>query len=373
MEQYIADVQIAVLDGALKKYKDLIDKGYDKKFEIYEKYVKAQIPDQINNFMATDKVDKYFKCAEYKSITCCKDCKYATCGIDCVRGTDCKSGKGTVPMDKCPKMEFEAAPLSADRIPNATYTLTDSDGFYKDLDETWGIDKDWIRFDKRQMRINNGCQYAGEKVKECIEKSFNYFYNYPLADSNKIKIYNPKTIIGDSFPKAMDTLERFRIMQIAATWDEQMVASDMVDASSLPAFSTEEAILSMEKIIEKADEIKKAEREAFILDFITGLLFFIPFVGEAAGLAGLTAVKTMARLIGGVGNVALTVYEVVKNPDNAFMAAFSYLAGAGIGRGGFRNAANSRRGISQKDYDSLGGVKVKLDKVENLRGMMCSI
>jgi hypothetical protein len=66
MEQYIADVQISVLDGALKKYKDLVDKGYDSKFKTYEKYVLAPIPGQINNFMASDMVDKYFKCKEYR-------------------------------------------------------------------------------------------------------------------------------------------------------------------------------------------------------------------------------------------------------------------------------------------------------------------
>lgn len=88
MEQYLADAQIAVLDGALKKYKDLIDKGYDKKFEIYEKYVKAQIPDRINNFMASDKVDKYFKCTEYRSSgTCCKDCRFASCLDGCIMGS----------------------------------------------------------------------------------------------------------------------------------------------------------------------------------------------------------------------------------------------------------------------------------------------
>jgi hypothetical protein len=49
-------------DGALKKYKDRVDKGYDKKLEFYEKFVQAQKPEQINNFMATDKVGQYSKC-----------------------------------------------------------------------------------------------------------------------------------------------------------------------------------------------------------------------------------------------------------------------------------------------------------------------
>lgn len=372
MEQYITDVQISVLDGALKKYKDLVDKGYDDKFKIYARYVKDQIPDQINNFMASDKVDKYFSCSDYKTQgTCCKDCRYATCIENCIKGSNCKGGKGEYPMDKCPRMEFQKGTISSDYIPNATFTLKDENGFYNDLSETWGIEKAWITMGKRLMRINNGCQYAGTNVQNCIEWNNNYFKNYPMMNGDKVEIYNPKDIIGDSYPKAQDMLYRFQDMSIAGIWDEQITESDLVDSMSLPAFSTEEAISAMEKIVQKADEIKKAEREEFILNFIMGLLFFIPFVGEAA--AGLTAIRTIARLIGTVGDAAVTIYGVVQDPENAFMTVFSALAGAGVGRGGFKSAAKSRRGMKKTDYDSLGPVKGKLDTVEDLRGGMCPI
>lgn len=373
MEQYILDVQISVLEGALSKYKNLIDKGYDKKVQIYEKFVKDQIPDQINSFMATDKVDKYFKCTEYKKGTCCDDCKYATCYPTCVHGKPCKSGYSDFAMDKCPKMEFEDKGIGSASIPNATFPLEDIRGFYDDLAETWGIDKSWIQFDRRHMRTNNGCQYAGEKVLECLDKNDNFFYQYPLPNSDKIEIYNPKEIIGDSYPKASDMLDRFKVVQQFGEYDEQDVLSDYVDATSLPAFSIEEAVASMEKIIEKADEIKKQEREEFILNFITGLLFYIPVVGEAAGAAGLTAARSLLRLIGAAGDLAITLHDVIENPDNAFLAVFTYLAGAGVGRGGFRNAANARRGINKKDYDSLGNVKTNLDKMQSLRGNICGI
>ncbi|PVI08686.1 glycoside hydrolase family 18 protein [Periconia macrospinosa] len=374
MEQYIADVQVAILDGALKKYKSLVDSDYDKKFSIYEKYVKSQIPGQINNFMASDKVDKYFKCTDYKSVgTCCRDCRFGGSCLDgCIKGADCKGGKGDYPMDKCPKMEFPPKALSTDYIPNATFSFTDESGFYKDISDSFGIDKEWISIGKRHMRTNNGCQYAGKDVNECLEKNSNYFRNYPLASGN-IKIFNPKDIIGDSYPKANDMLSRFRDMQVAAVWDEEVVASDMVDAMSLPVLSTEEAVASMEKIVEKANEIEKKEREEMILLFITSVLFFIPFVGNAAGAAGLTAVRTIARLIGSVGDAAITIYDIVKNPEGAFLAVFTYVAGAGVGRGGFRNAANSRRSIPTKDIDGMGNVKTKLNDIDGLRGIMCPI
>jgi hypothetical protein len=149
--------------------------------------------------------------------------------------------------------------------------------------------------------------------------------------------------------------------------------SDIVDATSLPSFSAVEAVESMEKIVAQADDIKKKEREEMILNFIMGLLFFIPVAGEAAGAAGLTAARSLLRLIGAAGDAGMLVHDLVKNPENAFMTVFSYLAGAGVGRGGFKNAANARRGMSSKEFDSLGNVKTRLNTITSIRGNTCKI
>ena len=53
-----------------------------------------------------------------------------------------KAVKGEYRMDKCPKMEFQKDMLGGDYMSNATFTFRDDDGFYKDLSETWGIEKD---------------------------------------------------------------------------------------------------------------------------------------------------------------------------------------------------------------------------------------
>ncbi|XDG05350.1 hypothetical protein ABKA04_004965 [Annulohypoxylon sp. FPYF3050] len=372
IEQYLLDVQVATLETALNKYKKLIDDGYDEKFSIYEKYVADQVPLQVNHFMASDKVDKYFTCKETKDITCCSSCRYATCAETCVKGSDCKDGRGTIDID-CPRMEFQREIADGDQtpIPNATFTLKDKDGFWKDIGDEYGIDESWIKFDRRLMRVNNGCQYAGEDIKECMDKQNNFFYNYPVPD--KVTVYNPKDIIGDSFPKATDMLDRFKIVRTYGDWDDLMELSDLVDATSLPGYTTEEAVSSMEKIVEQAGEIEKQQREEFILNFITGLLFWIPFVGEAAGAAGMTTARSLLRLIGSTGDAGLAVYDIVKNPENAFMAVFSYLMGAGLGRAGFKKAADSRRSMSSSEYDSLGDVKGKLDMVQDIRSHICPI
>lgn len=225
VNQYIVDVEIAVQEGALQKYKKLVDDGYDKKFEIYEKYVRAQIPDQINNFMATEKVDKYFKCQETKVGTCCNKCRFDSCLPGCIKGSDCKGGLGTYDI-ACPRMEFEKLSTNlAEYIPNATFILKDPDGFYKDIEATWGIEQSWIMYDRRLMKIGQGCQFAGDKVKECMDKRNSFFYSYPRP-SDKVSIYNPKDLIGDSYPKSADMLNRFKTMQVAGPYDGKTEACE---------------------------------------------------------------------------------------------------------------------------------------------------
>jgi len=60
---------------------------------------------------------------------------------------------------------------------------------------------------------------------------------------------------------------------------------DLVDAIALPAFSSVEAVESMEKIVSKANEIKKAEREEMIMNFIMGILCtYLPHASESLRL-----------------------------------------------------------------------------------------
>lgn len=44
LEQYMLDVEISNYEGALKKYKDLMDNGYDKKFDVYAQYSRVRLP-----------------------------------------------------------------------------------------------------------------------------------------------------------------------------------------------------------------------------------------------------------------------------------------------------------------------------------------
>jgi hypothetical protein len=67
----------------------------------------------------------------------------------------------------------------------------------------------------------------------------------------------------------------------------------------------------------------------------------------------------------------MLVYGIVENPENAIMTLFSYLAGAGVGREGFRNATNARRSMTGKEIDSLGSIKTDLNLIETVRSSVC--
>lgn len=141
---------------------------------------------------------------------------------------------------------------------------------------------------------------------------------------------------------------------------------DMADAAVLPALSMEQAVKSMEDVVKDANEIQKAEREEFILNFLSGLLFFIPVIGSAIGGATMASVRAMLHLIGAVGEAGLLVYSIIENPDNAYMAIFSSLAGASLGRGGFREAAVHKRSMSSSEINDLGRIKDKLNVIDNI-------
>lgn len=98
-----------------------------------------------------------------------------------------------------------------------------------------------------------------------------------------------------------------------------------------------------------------------------------PLCERRAGAAGLTAARSLLRLAGATGDSGLLLHDIIKNPENVFMETFSYLAAAGVGRAGFRNAANARRAMKSSDIDTLGSLKKDLDLIETVRGITCCI
>ena len=78
----------------------------------------------------------------------------------------------------------------------------------------------------------------------------------------------------------------------------------------------------------------------------------------------------MAEAAGEAGLLALSI---VQDPDNAFMAMFSTLAGVGVRRGSWTKAADQRRDLKPEDAKKLGSVKVGLDKIDDARTGNCKL
>jgi hypothetical protein len=145
----------------------------------------------------------------------------------------------------------------------------------------------------------------------------------------------------------------------------------LVDATSVPTFTLQQAVESMQNITKKADDIKKEENEQFILNFFSSVLFIIPIAGEAASAADLIAVSNLLCLIGVTGEAGMLLHDVIADPQNCYISIFAYLAGSGVGGREFSLAAASRRSIRAADMERLGSVKHKLDKIESLRARTC--
>ncbi|KAM5436548.1 putative chitinase [Microsporum ferrugineum] len=360
MEKYIVNVEIAVMEAALKKYKDLVNKGYDGKFKTYERYIDEQIPGQIDIFMK-EKADKYFKCTQKMDVTCCNGCTFE-CSRGCDMSANCKDG------------EYDVGVKCQDAINNklnATFLFGDSKAFYKDIGEEYGIEESWISIGRKLSVLSEECNHAGKDVLECQDRNNFWLWYYPVRGN--VKVYNPKDLIGDSYSKAEDLLHRIKVVRDNTDYSELVQWSDVLDAASLPTLTLETAVASMDKISETAGELEKKEREAMIISFITGFLFFVPIAGEAAGAAGLTAVRSLLRLTGAAGDAGLLLHDIISHPESAFLSVFGFLAGAGVGRGGFKKAANARRSLKSTELDALGPVKKSLDMIETLRGAICKL
>jgi hypothetical protein len=221
---------------------------------------------------------------------------------DLQQSSSCQKGIGTndIQCPITPKGGGVGFPSWVTVIPNATYVLRNKDAFYKQVYEDYGIEKSWVDFVQLLVRSWNGCQHAltEEEFRQCVRKRSDWCYNYPSL--GKIDILNLKDLIGNGYKASRDLLRRRMIWQNNAEFDSEMPWAELADAGALPAFTIDEAVAKMDRIVESVNKIEEKERKSFILDFISGLLFFIPFVGSGAS-AGLSSLRGTFSLIGTAG------------------------------------------------------------------------
>lgn len=372
MNKYLVDALVNMWGDAMDKYNSLLRDGYDDKFNSYAKYVSDSVQPQINAFMGNGHAGDFFDCSETITVACCSSCRFGDCS-DCSSDPNCQDGKPTTRKITCPTV-FKDGPNginSGSKVPNTTYTLRDSDGFYKAINDADGVQKDWIKYDDILIVPSQGCQFAGTDVEKCERQNGLWFWNYPTKGT--VDVANPKDVVSKSDGPVSDLKHSLQLMEFLADYDGFSQMSDLVDAGSVPAFSVLAAVEAMDKVAKAGGEIQDQERKEMIVSFVTSILFLVPFAGEAAGAAGLTAIRASLDLVGALGDAGLAVYGIVSDPKSALETIFLTLIGAGLNRDAWKKGADSRRSISSDDIGKLGSVKDRLNTISAARVRSCRI
>ncbi|KAK8070332.1 glycoside hydrolase family 55 protein [Apiospora phragmitis] len=371
-DTYLADVQIAVLDGALNDYNDVVANHYDDHFKVFERSTKQQAPASIDAYMRGAQSSGNFKCTERQYKVCCSSCNgpWGAC-TTCDTSVDCKkSGYYAVAVD-CPTDTPDPYDIYKETPPEISYELTNADRFYSEISDKFGISRDWLTFGDHMVKLSNGCQYAGEDVNDCIKRTSKYWHGYPQLKDD-FQVPNPKDVVSKAYDNSAGLVARARSAQRFAAYEMGHTGhSDLVDSMAVPALSMAEAVANMRSIVQQADKIEEAERKEFISNFITGMFMLIPVAGEAAAAVGGTALRAIIEMAGELANIGVTVWEAVDDPDSALSTMFGLLMG-GVSRQPFRDAASAFRGKMKNsgEREKLPPrVKTDLQTIQDLRSM----
>ena len=227
------------------------------------------------------------------------------------------------------------------------YKLIDDEGFYTELENTYGISRDWIEFPEYTTFFSTGCVPSPGAPCTFYNKEA---WNYPQAKED-YSIPDPK----DVFTSASSNLE-------ALYWDMTQMWFSMTggawngsvaDAASvlvLPVTMATTAAAAMNEVVVTADKIDDEKRKSLILTILGAVLFVLPFIGEAAGTVGGLAATLgrIAVIASDAGQVGLGIYDIVEDPLSAPMAIIGIL-GAGVGHIG------GAFGKGTRDVEAMAG------------------
>ncbi|PSK43627.1 THO complex subunit 3 [Elsinoe australis] len=319
---YAMDTLLVMFGSALAKYTD-VNNGYDTEFTAYTKYVKQQVPRQLDDCIGwpSGKCLKYFHC-EFR-------------------------GDGPTISGDCPLPNVVPGELSSYSI---KYTLKDEDGLYNDLLNSYGVEKSYIKFgDVKKGSSGNSCR-AG---KMNCEPTYRQWLDRPMSADN-YEVTNPKDIVT----KALQGAENLKIQLQATSIDIQLGLlrgsfDDALQVMSLPVLLTGQAVESMAQAKEIGEDFAEEEKKNLALTIVSAVFCFVPFVGEAAAAAaGMTTLARLIALVGLTGNAALTIADVMENPRAAPMAILGMLLRRTPGGSavrtlkGLSDLANIRRGLN---------------------------
>ncbi|EWC44902.1 hypothetical protein DRE_00961 [Drechslerella stenobrocha 248] len=361
---YIVQAQVEALNRARRDFNDILNSGYDHKFDIYLKYLRLHVIPGFERWVLNN-ANEYFDCGRPFVRNCCHDCKDNACNF-CSK---CESGLNSGPFEQsvnCPNLIpiKGAQPTTAF---NVNWHLKDKERFVKDLSEKAGIDESWFHYVDKIVDTPS---------KFCTDKPECHFWwrGYPVL-TEPVVIPNPKKAIAEALDNLKAMNEAFDDAVIAAqVFGDMGEMAEVAMASELPVFMTEVAIDSMRQIVKFADELQEANRKEFILSFVMSFLFLVPMAGSVVAGLGLRVLGNVIIAIGETAGLAFTVYGIVQDPESAVGAILGLLVGIGGLRGNkgsmISQAAGLRRGMSTADTAKLGPYVV--GRTDMLRGLQRS-
>ncbi|KAI1874191.1 uncharacterized protein JN550_002770 [Neoarthrinium moseri] len=339
---YTIPVLDTMLSQAMYDYDD-VNQGYDSVFGYYVKYVEELVQPQIDAFMSwpTGPGLKYFDC-------------------------EMKEGGDVKMSGQCP-LDFR---WRDEDFFTLTFTLKDKDGFFNELADKYGIQSDWVKFGTDRDVFT--C--TGTHNQDCSPWSRTKL-NYPQK-ADDMKVTNPKDIITQAKPGIDDMHETMAVTFLEIngdTWEGEW--TDVMEVLSTPVSMMAQAVESMKKAKEIAEREHEQEKNQLIINIISAVFMLIPFAGEALGAAASVLLQTLGRvlfIVGELGAAALTIKDIVDNPDMAPLAILGMLAGFG-GKGirrspdDFAEMAKAKRLMNADDVSKAGDIfKKNNDKISNM-------
>ncbi|KAK0705051.1 hypothetical protein B0H67DRAFT_498289 [Lasiosphaeris hirsuta] len=348
---YTIEVLSLMLDQLVDKYHEVI-KNYDGKFGYYADWVREMIDPALQDFMSWPKDgpgNKYFSCV-FKDDT----------------NTEKYRGKCPPPKDLRPQFRDEGYHLD--------YHLDDEKGFYDQLEKDKGIPKDWVKFGDYDTGMKcTGPKGPPGKTDPCIPAR-QMHKNYPLK-ADKVEVVDPKKIFDEALPN-LDTLkDNIAMAYLGVGIGNWEVDGDGVaGAITLPVFMMEQAISTMEQVKEIGGKMEEKEKRDRIMLIISIIFMVIPFVGEIGfALAGATAAARIAFMIGEAANAAMTIADIVEDPESAPFAIMGMLLGIGTPKGLKGSKAFNDASLARKVMDESGDMAKMGDIIKNGNGKVQGI
>ncbi|KAI0540897.1 hypothetical protein GGR58DRAFT_511384 [Xylaria digitata] len=353
---YILPILKGIATKALDRYYDILDDGYDKKFDVYAEAVTKQAGGSVRKFIS-EHGDDLLDCKIVEAVSCKRICEYKDGDGDdkCQWSTIDQCSKITSPYP-CPPDMSKRGILEHDMQTIYWSVSKDkSDKFYTALLDGTGIGEENIDWNNHRAP-----DYSPEK--ECYYQG--WWFNEPNAWGFKTSdVTDPKEVIS----KALGKLKNIDLAQ----WEKP---NELVDALSIPILMVQQAVDAMEEVKETAEAIIEAERKETIALFLGAIFFIVPLAGEALAAAGLATLGRYIALIGEGAGFGEGIYDIASDPDSLPLAIFDLV----LGGAGIRDAAKVGKAAKYRDdfrpKDGMLGdaIKKDLSKISKVNKDVCS-